>query len=261
MSSRSDAEFSITPIGFVTSPATSKGDLPRQSGLGVGPSGSIELGETIPLEALDDLAGFERIWVITWLDRASGWKPKVTPPRGDGKRGVFATRAPHRPNPIGLSCVRLVSIEGRTLTIDDHDLLDGTPVIDLKPYLPYSEAFAEARAGWAEGGWTRHAITIEPAAQEALDWLAERGVPLAERVRMVLTLRPEVREGHRVSVDAAGLHTYAWRTWRVDYTLDRPGARVSVLAIRSGLAPDRDAPVDDARDAHALHRAFRALAC
>ena len=256
----SDAEpIALFPIGIVRSPLTAKGDLPRQSGLGVGPSGTIELDSSIPLESLDDLAGFDRIWVITWLDRAAGWRPKVTPPRGEGKRGVFATRAPHRPNPIGLSCVRLVSIEGRTVAIDDHDLLDKTPVLDVKPYRPYSDAHADAAAGWAEDGWIRYRVTIEPGAESAFSWLAPRGVPLAERARRVLALRPMARGGHRVTVAADGLLTWAWRTWRVDYRLDQESRRVMISGVRSGLDPDRDAPIEDRRDTHELHRAFRAL--
>ena len=248
--------FSIEPIGVLRCEPHAKGDLPRQSGLGFGPPGRIELDRSIPLEALDDLAEFDRIWVITWLDRAEGWKPKVLPPRGDEKRGLFATRAPHRPQPIGLSCVRLIAIEGRTLAIDDHDLLDGTPILDLKPYLPYADAFPDAAAGWAAAGWQPHAVEISPEARAALDWLAERGVALEPILHRTLALRPDPQPGHRVTVGDEGRRTWAWRTWRVDYRMD-PGQKLTVERLRSGLDPDRDPPVDDPRDAAELHRKFR----
>ena len=80
------------------------------------------------------------------------------PPRDVVKRGVLATRAPHRPNPVGITAARLVEVRGRTITIAEHDLLDGTPVLDVKPYVPYCDAHPGARAGWVDG-----------AAQEASD--------------------------------------------------------------------------------------------
>eukprot|EP00388_Colpodella_angusta_P026254 GDKK01004946.1.p1 GENE.GDKK01004946.1~~GDKK01004946.1.p1 ORF type:complete len:244 (-),score=20.23 GDKK01004946.1:31-699(-) len=77
-----------------------------------------------------------------------GWKTMVIPPRDTKLRGVFATRSPHRPNSIGMSCVRLVDVQGLEVHIADHDLLHGTPVLDIKPYLPFCEAHPEAKAGW-----------------------------------------------------------------------------------------------------------------
>ncbi|HKI60273.1 MAG TPA: tRNA (N6-threonylcarbamoyladenosine(37)-N6)-methyltransferase TrmO, partial [Mariprofundaceae bacterium] len=91
------------------------------------------------------------IWVIYWMHLNQGWNPLVIPPRGPKtKRGVLATRAPHRPNSIGLSVVRLLKVEGRELTIAAHDMLDGTPVLDIKPYLPYADALPEATHGWLD---------------------------------------------------------------------------------------------------------------
>ncbi|CAG9573925.1 conserved hypothetical protein [Leishmania major strain Friedlin] len=84
------------------------------------------------------------------FDRAAGFKTMIIPPRDEEWRGVFATRSPHRPNFIGLSCVRLVAVHGLDIHIADHDLLHGTPVLDIKPYLPYCDAHPDARAGWVE---------------------------------------------------------------------------------------------------------------
>jgi tRNA-Thr(GGU) m(6)t(6)A37 methyltransferase TsaA len=102
-------------------------------------------------QALRDLEGFEYIWVIAWLHLNEDWTPTVIPPRGPKvRRGLFATRSPHRPNPIGLSALRLLKVEGRTLHVRGIDLIDGTPVLDVKPYVPYADAFPNAREGWLE---------------------------------------------------------------------------------------------------------------
>ena len=99
-------------------------------------------------KTLQDLGGFSHLWVLSWFHLARGYRSQVMPPRDTRKRGVFATRAPQRPNPIGLSCVRLVCIDKRRLHIADHDLLDGTPVLDLKPYLPYADSVPGAAIGY-----------------------------------------------------------------------------------------------------------------
>jgi tRNA (adenine37-N6)-methyltransferase len=105
----------------------------------------------VPREALHDLEGVERIWVIAHLHLNTGWSAKVIPPRGPRKkRGLFATRSPHRPNAIGLSAVRLLRVDRFTLHVEEIDLLDGTPILDVKPYVPYADAFPGARAGWID---------------------------------------------------------------------------------------------------------------
>ena len=148
--------FVFRPIGRVRSPYANRIDAPHQPTVVAGTETGraeeawLDLDEALPLEALRDLEGFQRIWVVFAFHRSEGWKPLVRPPRGRAKRGVFATRSPHRPNAIGLSCVELVAVEGRRLTLRGVDLLDGTPVLDIKPYVPYADAFPGARAGWID---------------------------------------------------------------------------------------------------------------
>ena len=101
-------------------------------------------------EALADLDGFERVWLIYWFDRATGGKLKVKPFLDDTERGLFATRAPCRPNPIGMSAVRLLGIAGARIRIADVDILDGTPLLDIKPYVPRFDSYPQARAGWLD---------------------------------------------------------------------------------------------------------------
>jgi len=149
--------FTYRPIGIVRSPYAKRIDAPHQSTVVAGTetgepaAATLELDASLPLTVLRDLAGFERLWLLFAFHLSEGWAPLVQPPRGPkGKRGVLATRSPHRPNAIGLSCVELVAVEGRTLHLRGVDLLDGTPVLDVKPYVPYADAFPGARAGWIE---------------------------------------------------------------------------------------------------------------
>lgn len=137
-------------IGTVHSPYRERYAAPRQPALETAEPATIELCPGMNLEqALADLEGFSHIWVIYWMHLNRGWNPTVVPPRGPKvRRGLFSTRAPHRPNSIGLSAVRLTSIEGRRLHIEDHDMLDGTPILDIKPYIPYTDAHPEASSGW-----------------------------------------------------------------------------------------------------------------
>lgn len=139
----------LRPIGFVRAPQVLHHDAPRQSGLGRGGKGEIVIRQGLQ-NCLQDLAGFSHIWVLTWLHLAKGFRSQVVPPRDTKKRGLFATRAPQRPNPIGLSCVRLVRIAKRVVHVVDHDLLDGTPVLDIKPYLPYCDSVPDAATGYVD---------------------------------------------------------------------------------------------------------------
>ena len=151
-----DAHFSYRPIGILHSPYARRIDAPHQGTVVEGTesgevaTATLELQDWLELSVLQDLAGFERLWLIFVFHRSDGWVSIVKPPRGGPKRGVLATRSPHRPNAIGLSAVELVKVEGRTLHLRGVDLLDGTPVLDIKPYVPYADAFPEAKAGWID---------------------------------------------------------------------------------------------------------------
>ncbi|MDX8382248.1 MAG: tRNA (N6-threonylcarbamoyladenosine(37)-N6)-methyltransferase TrmO [Ghiorsea sp.] len=145
--------ISLSPIGVVCSPYKERFATPRQPAYAVEDKpASITLAAGHNFEqALQDLESFSHIWVIYWMHLNQGWNPLVKPPRDrDNKHGVFATRAPHRPNSIGLSVVPLLSIQGRKLNISNHDMLDGTPVLDIKPYIPESDIMPNANAGWID---------------------------------------------------------------------------------------------------------------
>lgn len=152
-------EVRMRPIGVVRSPHRERHGTPHQAIVAADPgqrpveTACVELfTDRVPALALRDLDGFDYVWVLAMLHLNRGFRPLVAPPRDPGrKRGVLATRAPHRPNPIGLSAARLVSVEGARVTLERLDLLDGTPVLDLKPYVPYADAFGGASAGWVDG--------------------------------------------------------------------------------------------------------------
>jgi len=149
-----EREISFRPVGIVRSPHREQAGTPIQPRFGRTARGTVEVApEYAP--ALADLEGFERIWLICLLHRTRGWLPRVIPYRDDTSRGLFATRAPSRPNPIGISTVRLLRVQGPILHVAELDLLDGTPVLDVKPYVPEFDAFPDAGAGWLESASDR----------------------------------------------------------------------------------------------------------
>lgn len=146
----SSAELpSLRPIGIVYSPFVEVAGTPIQSALARGAEGRVEIFPQF-VEGLKDLDGFDRIWLIYAFDRAASPRLLITPFRDKVRRGVFATRAPCRPNPVGLSAVELMRIEGNVLYVRDLDVLDGTPLLDIKPYVPLFDRFEVRRSGWLD---------------------------------------------------------------------------------------------------------------
>lgn len=137
----------VRPIGCIRSPFTETAGMPIQPAGAAGVRGSVEILPEF-CDGLADLEGFSRIILIYLFHRSKGYSLRVVPFLDDRERGVFATRAPRRPNPIGLSVVRLIAVEGCRLAIEDVDVLDGTPLLDVKPYLPVVDAFPDERCGW-----------------------------------------------------------------------------------------------------------------
>jgi tRNA (adenine37-N6)-methyltransferase len=232
--------LSLQPIGVVRSALKSKVDAARQPRAAEGTPGRIELLPGRNFEhALDDLAEWEYIWVIFWFHLNRGWRPKVLPPRSvSGRKGVFSTRAPHRPNPIGLSAVRLERVDGLTLHIEDVDMVDGTPVLDIKPYVAYTDAHAGAGNGWLGHAGappdpvSEHSVSWElPAADQAV-WIESRtGLPLRSRVNSTLLLGATPHPYRRIRrVGDAGLLSV--KDWRIEFSVQ--GHEIRVLSVRSG---------------------------
>ena len=137
------------PIGVVRSPHTQKKDTPIQPVFAKGVPGRVEILPEYE-EGLRDIEGFSHIYLLYAFDRADGSRLSVVPYLGDTERGVFATRAPCRPNALGMSLVRLVRREGTVLEIEDVDVLDGTPLLDIKPYIGRYDSRDDVRSGWQE---------------------------------------------------------------------------------------------------------------
>jgi tRNA-Thr(GGU) m(6)t(6)A37 methyltransferase TsaA len=252
-------DFSVRPIGFVRSPFIEKAETPRQA-VAEGAEGVEGRVEVLPEHehALSDLEGFDRIWLLFWFHEAHGAaRSKVLPPRSDRKRGVFATRSPHRPNPIGMSAVRLERVDGLVLHVRDLDLIDGTPVIDIKPYIPYADAFPEAKSGWVGGSDPRASwgVTFTSEAETELAWLAAEGLALDLRARIqeALALGPQPHPYRRIKKTEDGGLVLAVKEWRVRFSVDAAKLTMEVLGLRSGFRTRELAGSDPAL---ALHRAF-----
>jgi tRNA (adenine37-N6)-methyltransferase len=154
MATMSDIVFH--PIGVIHSPFKQQQGTPIQSALAGEAAGWIDVNPAYA-PALRDLQEVERIWLLYHLDRTADFKPLVTPYLDTAEHGLFATRSPARPNPIGMSVVRLRSICGPRIDVVGIDILDGTPLLDIKPYVPDFDAFRPSCAGWFDRVSTRKA--------------------------------------------------------------------------------------------------------
>lgn len=259
----------LEPIGVAHTAYDSKASAPRQAPLADAPA-RIELFRQSGVEhALEDLGSWSHIWVLFWFDRAGHWKPKVLPPRSETRRGVFATRAPHRPNPIGLSAVRLLGVEGLVLHVSGLDLLDGTPVLDIKPYVPYCDRIPTANNGWLDselpvGRTDPLAASESPAAPHAAGWSVEfsakaeaqlallesHGVALRERLHTLLNTGPTPRPYRRIRLET-GHSSIAFGPWRARFNVvDAAALRLRVESLATGF---REAQLSASEPEHAAH--------
>lgn len=141
--------YTVIQIGTIHTPFSKPTGMPIQASGAYDSKGYIDIDPRYA-EGLSDLTGFERIILLYVFHKCEGYSLQVTPYLDTKNRGLFATRAPQRPNRIGLSVVRLKNIEGNRLNILDADVLDGTPLLDIKPYVPKFDSFPCSRAGWLE---------------------------------------------------------------------------------------------------------------
>jgi tRNA-Thr(GGU) m(6)t(6)A37 methyltransferase TsaA len=142
-------EIRLTPIGVIHSQFKQAAGTPIQPCCAANSTGYGVLHEEFTA-GLADLAGFDRVWLIYFFHRAAAAKMSVVPYRDTVEHGLFATRVPARPNALGISCVRLLNIEGCILRLADVDILDGTPLLDIKPYVPQYDNYPVQRCGWLD---------------------------------------------------------------------------------------------------------------
>lgn len=190
--------FVFEPIGTLHTCFKEKFGIPRQSGLVQHAQGILKLrNHPFYKSAIRELESFSHIWLVFVFHQhdAKSWKPSIRPPRlgGAKKVGVLASRSPHRPNPIGLSAVRLDKVDwnatgGIELHVSGVDILDGTPILDIKPYIPYADSIPRANSGWAEQPIEKMPVEFS---SQALESLATKKDPnLRELIIEMLELDP-----------------------------------------------------------------------
>lgn len=232
----SETETILRPVGYIRSSIKERYEAPHQGVLSSGDESFIELlaGNNFE-QALDGLAEFERIWVIYSFHLNTTWKPMVKPPRNMGKKvGVFATRSPHRPNGMGLSCVKLVSVQGLRIYITESDILDGSPVYDIKPYLPYSDSFPDSATGWAGRRDEKYYSIIidEQARQQAEIIRIKEGPNLLNYAKVQLRVNASDTGRKRIELRTApDVYSLSYRSRSIVYHVDEEKGEVRVLSI------------------------------
>lgn len=219
----------MRPVAVLRTPFPEKFGVPRQSGLVEEAEGFVEfLPEFAGADFLRGIEAFSHLWLVTAFHQSVPWSGAATvrPPRlgGNERRGVFATRSPNRPNPIGLSLVRLLAVESGPpagLRVCGVDAVDGTPVLDIKPYLPWCEAKADARANWAAD---------QPAerAEESVIVPGELATPLEHEPRTLALIRRVLRLNPKPAYhdDPARVYGLSLAGWNVRWTDDGETIRV-----------------------------------
>lgn len=224
----------LKQIAHICSPFPTKFGIPRQSGLVDALCATVVFEpEFRNADALRGLEGFSHLWLIWEFSEArrDGWSPTVRPPRlgGNARMGVFATRSPFRPNPLGLSCVRLEGIRhdaalGAVLDVSGADLMDGTPIYDVKPYLPYADCKPEAVGGFAASGEGR-LLTVRA------DEMLLAGLPARTREALLGVLAHDPRPSYQNDPDR--VYGMAFGGCEVRFSVDG-----ETLTVRS-VAPSR----------------------
>jgi tRNA (adenine37-N6)-methyltransferase len=234
-------ELTYQTIGTYYSASNEKYQLPIQSGLDKEEKGHISLNPNLDYnQVLADLNDFSHIWVIFHFHKSKGWKPKIDVPRSSKKKGVLSTRSPHRPNSIGLSCVKLLEIEKNKLWLEAPDLINETPILDIKPYLSYCDSVPNANNGWLEAleKPKEHKINFDTMAHEQLEWLKENNVNLFEYMNTTLSFYPYPNKKKRVKLNKSDndiIHCeLSCKTWRINYRLNTKDDTLVVQNIFSG---------------------------
>ncbi len=261
--------YSFQPVAYVRTAARYRYEEPRQSVFSPTPA----VLEFLPQyqEALSDLEGFQRLWVIAVFhlnvnpDRTANWNPKVRPPVSPDNRkyGVYSTRSPHRPNPLSLSCVEIERIEKNLIYLRACDMLDGTPVLDVKPYIPEADAFPQSAAGWRDRIAQKEKWNVEflPQAQEQAEFLRENGAPdMVSFCRIQLAYDPLDSSRKRLEDRGGGVYAIGCRTWRILFTVNEAAHLVTVRKIESNYRPEELLPgAPDQYGDKAIHRAFQEM--
>ncbi|MBX7144639.1 MAG: tRNA (N6-threonylcarbamoyladenosine(37)-N6)-methyltransferase TrmO [Oligoflexia bacterium] len=256
------SKLTLEPIGYIRTDMKLKFDAPHQPNSSAIKTNVIELlpGKNFE-QALQDLKGFDRVWLVWWFHKNSAWRPLVLPPRGGRKkRGVFATRSPHRPNGLGLTSTTLLDVRGRKIVVGPVDLVDGTPILDIKPYIPEVDAFPNAAIGWladvhSEIAEPKFSVTISTVATTQVEWLRKNWqIDFITRAREVLSLDPSPHRTRRITKCGQEFRM-GCGAWRIYFSV--AGDVVEVLRVEPGYpARSLDGPAANEVPDLAAQRAF-----
>lgn len=249
-------EFS--PIGYFKSQHKYKYDAPRQSVEDeTKVYGKVVLEPGLSLDqGIKGLEGFERIWLIYKFHKNTNWKPVTNTPRATDKQGVFATRSPYRPNPIGMSCVKLERIGSNYLLVSGYDLLDGTPILDIKPYIPACDKFNVVNKSWIEEEEAK-IISFSEAADKQLSWLEDNGLKsLRGFIVDQLKRDPVNKNKKRVRIISESKYELSYRTWRVEFVFNEDSNSCEATKISSGYSEQDFLDNVDKYEDKKLHRKF-----
>lgn len=232
---RLSSSLTLQPIGFIRTAKPLKFHARHQPKETEVENNSLELlaGHNYD-KALRDLEGFSRVWLVWWFHRNDNWRPEVMPPRGPAqRRGVFATRSPHRPNPLGLTAVQLLGVTGRTLQLGACDLVDGTPVFDIKPYIPAYDSFPDATSGWiAEVDQSLavpppFSVTLSEQAGIHRHWLLEGWkIDFTARLFEILSRDPSPHRTRRIRKRDGGRFEITCGAWRAIYSVKETSVEI-----------------------------------
>lgn len=239
-------DITISPIGYLNCKQKERYEAPRQGVHAKNVKGIIHLKPHQNFEqAVQDLEGFDRVWLIYGFHLNKGWKPLVSPPRFlERKVGLFATRSPFRPNPLGISCVKVLKVEKLKIYITEFDLLDQTPIYDIKPYIPYSDSFPESKTGWLVPNNNIYNVILDKKAKAQSDFLYKNcNMNIENYAKVQLQVDPENDTRRRIHkteniIEGKNQFTLNFRTWRVDYLTDHEKKEVIVFNIRTSYSKD-----------------------
>jgi len=228
-------EFSIVAIGYLRTKPTSKYELPRQAVNSLTTDAFIELEPHNNFEqAIEDLIGFSHIWIVSYFEGNTFTKPRILTPLSREKKGTFATRSPHRPNPLGISVVPLIGIKGRKIFVGSNDLLNGTPILDVKPYLPHADAFPNATIGWMEGKMST-IFAVEIVENCKIHWEMFQKVSPSNYDYVVETLSkdPFPHSYRRIKELSENNFILSVKLWRITYSVNEKICIISDVDVAS----------------------------
>ena len=230
--------YQVDPIGIFHCQERYRFDTPRQGAFAHN-KGVIILNEDHDYASCaSDLTGFDRIWVIFLFHLNQTWNPKVTPPIAPPGRkiGVFATRSPHRPHRIGLSCVELEKVEQNKIFIKNFDLLDLTPIIDIKPYIPQADAFPDSQTGWLQEV-KKESYTVNFTSQALIEFeqiQIDKKYDLVKFCNIQLSVRPLDVNRKKLQVRGEKTWTIEYRKTPIEFDIDHITHNILVKGIYKG---------------------------